>query len=850
MRILNPLAIALSLLSTVAFSASPTVEDSPVSPLGIRTVIPGDKAKLQLPLYLEPPSTNDVLRCVKKQGGCLAVVPTSGGAILRKYAKPKFSKTQFVFEDNPLSSDSRAEEAWRGYQTLRDMLLSAKCFEMDYGAEIAESAGDRYQALTNAVKSLAQAYNGNLFDKNQYAEEFAAIKKVVREKSVAEQSRNGLRAVNAFRATHAKDYTLPDEETKAILEILDAIRTKGSNGAPDAAKALAARQKAYAVAVLVAVRKEREAHIAVLAESHVPFELLFASSDVAKDPLAGFPVEINDDSEAALAAVDERIAAAEAELVEGRKRHQSVLGRMASLEKSKFGPERVFEIGGKKKVASILNGHKDGEKYLTEGEAKDVEAILTKAEETQQQMVQLDADAREWIAQARSRLALLGNYGNDASLRQSGLDTKLLFPDGSDKDIVFAINIVADNTIDFFQKEKDGVEQKLSVSEALLEKAKSTIHWVEGVKGHLENLTASKYPETEIFLKTKPAEISQQLSGIYKAPLEDWNNAMSQINVDMKNAQDRFSVLSTIDRLLAQSTLSYSLVSEVRNNASNKEIMSELANRHSNRYIRYLALSSLGTPSEILQDFVKEQSELIIAGTAKSESLSLKGFQLGMDIGDAYILCKYHFPDRNIDLSFENYGTSVNLSVMLQTFAKTSGETKISSYSIPPNLLESLLPRVSVSSVEDELGISLRKKNLEFEENGTRIAVQSVFCFSSSRKGSVQLYGDFEADEWELKRLKRALESINESAEDITSDIANLEKEHESAANAYAWRGGGSWDGLLDLNTGYDRAKERLRDEKAKLSKKAEKITKTLVSYDEFKRNAKPAGYLILGRGE
>ena len=131
---------ALAIL-IASFANAATETDAALSPLGIRTVLPD---KNGMTLFLESPETNEILRCVKKQKGCLVVLPSNSGAILRQYKKAEFSKVPLVFEDAPISSNKKAAIAWSGYQWLRDTLLAMRVFEEDFGAEIAEIVGDRY----------------------------------------------------------------------------------------------------------------------------------------------------------------------------------------------------------------------------------------------------------------------------------------------------------------------------------------------------------------------------------------------------------------------------------------------------------------------------------------------------------------------------------------------------------------------------------------------------------------------------------------------------------------------------------------------------------------------------------
>ncbi len=540
MRTIIHLAIPLSLLSTVAFSASSAVGESPMSPLGIRTVIPGDKAMQQLPLYLEPPSTNEVIKCVKKQGGCLAIIPTSNGAIIRKYAKPKFSKTQFVFEDNPLSSDSRAEDAWQSYQALRDMLLTEKCLEIDYGAEISEVVGDKYRTLTNDVATLARTYDGKSFDRSRYEADFDAILEAVQKKSVAGRGRRSLRAVNDFRVAHAQEYSLPDSESKAILSALDEIRKHGVRDAPEAVQSLVLKRNAYANAVLAHIRKERETRIAALTESQVPFVMLFDSQEFSSNPLMGFPSNVDRNAEAALAVIDKRIAAAEEELAEGRKRYTSVIGRMAELDKSKFGQGMVYGTGNREQVVAIIGRHSEAERYLTAEESLDVETILIQAEMKQKELTSLEAEVLAWAKETEQFCVEIQKIAVDASgyLQAQGVSSEIasgfgnlnLFNNGEDQRIMEAVAKAKHDPIGFGHEGMTKADNLLKMPKERLKHSIEVLEWAKMANGKLQELIKSGFDLNIVFANDEHKKIQDFIRSALHDPLNFGQTEKEEVN--------------------------------------------------------------------------------------------------------------------------------------------------------------------------------------------------------------------------------------------------------------------------------------------------------------------------------
>ena len=298
MRHTSPFAKSLALVPIIVVaSLSNAAPRSTLSSLGIRTVL---SDRNNTPLFLEQPGTNEIIRCVKKYGECSVMLPSQGGAVIRHYKKPKFSKAQVVFEDTPLSSDEWANNAWKNYRLLQNTLLEMRLFEKDFGAEIAEICGNEYAQLTNDIASKAVMFDGGTPDKSgnnalfeaqkqkmrqmilddasdaeaddvgdflrsEYDSHLQAIQNKVREKSFAENCRRRLREMDTFRSVHAATCALSEADVKSILVALDDIRINGAKKYPQAVTTLEARLIGYSDAILATL----------LAKPRIPFDMLF-----------------------------------------------------------------------------------------------------------------------------------------------------------------------------------------------------------------------------------------------------------------------------------------------------------------------------------------------------------------------------------------------------------------------------------------------------------------------------------------------------------------------------------------------------------------------------------------------
>lgn len=491
--------LAISIAS-VANAAMET--DAALSPLGIRTVLSDNDG---MTLFLESPRANEILRCAKKQKGCLVVLPSDNGAILRHYKKPEFSKEPLVFEDAPISSNKKAAIAWSGYQRLRDTLLAMRVFEEDFGAEIAEILGNRYSTFKNEIASFAASFNGNDFAKGKYETDFKEMREEVERKSVVLRCRERLREMDAFRATHAESCAMPDASVKAILSALDEIRIKGKGKSPQATQALATHMKSYSDAILATIRKRYEERIAALSESKVPFEVLFNSPEVVKNPLVGFPNKIYQNTEAAIAAVGDSVAKAEDALAKGRKRHAAQLMRLEKLDSSKYGKLRVFPGNARKEIAALLAHYPSIPGFLDETDAYQVSQLLTKAEQRQNDMQKKDMEVCEWVRSSNAHLD---------SLRSLGFDFKTLFPQGEDMLIESELKSAEADPVGFSSETKQKVDGLLAKSKELAELAIANKNWVADVRRSIDKLKLGEIETCFLFPANEDEEIENHLKRV------------------------------------------------------------------------------------------------------------------------------------------------------------------------------------------------------------------------------------------------------------------------------------------------------------------------------------------------
>lgn len=841
------IVLAIAVISTA--NAVPN-EENALTSLGIRAVLTD---KNGIPLLLEQPGTNEIIRCVKKQRGCLLVLPSKDGAIIRHYKKPEFSKAPLVFEDLPISSNSRAAAAWACYQWLRDTLIAMRVFEKDFGAEIAEISGEKYVRLTNGVASVASAFDGSDFPRLKFESEFKAVKEEVLRESVALRCRKKLREMDAFRAAHAESCVMAEAEVKAILSALDEIRENGKEKSPQAVATLTAQTKGYSDSILAAIRKGYEERIALLSESKVPFEVLFKSAELEKKPLAGFPEAVDTEAEKAIVDLDERLASAEQELDAGQLRHTAALARFNALNELNYEEKRLFKGTSKKTISDLLAHYPSPGGFLSEGDKQQVDALLKGAESNAGALHEQEEMSKKFLEETRARLSKLNLFVEKSDL----IETKdLLFPNNGADAIAEKVSFIEKDPSD-----RDGkyaamhqqIEEILASAESRQRKIDSILSWAANARAEIARLTTTKYAETKIFEDMKPTEISQVVLRVHDKPLEEWDNERNRVDSILREAQQRFSTLSKIDRLLAQKQLSSSLVSEV-SSTTDEDILNELSTRHASSYIRYLAISILENYADKnAKDFVQSQVEKIEAGVPEGQ-LSIRGFYLDMDMDDVFILCKHLFPSQGVDLRFDSGIACLYLNSQL--FAKSSSayDSTASLFSIAPELLAELLNQaqsgISVSAVERAMGISFRKNATILSFDETKIAAQTVFSFRNQRGESALLYGNVETDEWELRAIKQRLESINESIEEMNDNIKDLDKEHERQVASMVWSRRGTWDDLSDVNTAFNNAIERNKRDREKLVKKADKYKKALTDYEEFKQKAQTSGLLVLSKGE